>query len=308
MHSTNHYTRATTTTHVPSPEFFIVGAPKSGTTAMCEYLKQHPQTFIPKIKEPYYFCPDVAPDQAGSTLDQYLALFKEGDGRVCGEGSVWYLYSQQAASDIHKFNPDARIIIMVRNPVDYMYSLHNQLLYVQYEDIRDFAEALAAESDRKAGQRIPRTCRRPLNLLYSETARFASQIEKYFAVFGRANVHVIIYDDFKQDTAVTFRETLLFLGVNPDVQMDFKVVNPSKYLRSGRLQVLFEHLPALRKLIPIKGRIGLYKKLLRANTQFQQRPPMDPGLRQRLQAQFVPEVEQLSELLERDLTHWCREA
>lgn len=294
-------------TDTPRPEFFIVGAPKSGTTAMCDYLKQHPQTFIPKIKEPYYFCPDVAPDQAGRTLDQYLALFEEGHGRLCGEGSVWYLYSQQAAMDIYRFNPDAQIIIMVRNPVDYMYSLHNQLLYVQYEDISDFARALEAEPDRKAGRRIPHTCLRPLNLLYSETACFTSQIKRYFEVFGKERVHVIIYDDFKHDTAAAFRDTLLFLGVTPDVQTNFKIVNPSKYLRSSLLQLLIERLPALRKKIPIRRPIGLYKRLRRANTQFIPRPPMDALLRRRLQMQFASEVEQLGTLLQRDLSHWCRE-
>ena len=111
------------------PDFFVVGAPKCGTTAICAYLGQHPEVFIPRIKEINFFGSDLTGLRSARNLNEYLAFFEPGDGKCCGEGSTWYLFSKTAASEIHRHNPSAKIIIMLRDPVEAMYSLHNQLLY-----------------------------------------------------------------------------------------------------------------------------------------------------------------------------------
>ena len=141
------------------PSFFIVGAPKCGTTSLCKYLEQHPDIFIPSIKELYYFCTDSTGKKRANTLEEYLSFFEGGKGKLCGEGSVWYLFSKEAASEIYKFNPEAKIIIMLREPVSLMYSLHSMhLANGSNEDILDFKLALEAEEDRKQGKRIPEKC------------------------------------------------------------------------------------------------------------------------------------------------------
>src|SRR5687767_7533385 len=129
----------------PRPNFFIVGAPKCGTTSLYNYLK-----------EPHYFCTDFY-KPSGLTEDQYLELFApaKSEKRI-GEGSTWYIYSEEARKGIKAFDPDARIIIMLRDPVAMMYSLHAQRLWLARENIQDFEEALDAESDRKEGRRLPR--------------------------------------------------------------------------------------------------------------------------------------------------------
>jgi hypothetical protein len=134
------------------PDFFIVGAFKSGTTALYEYLRQHPQVFMPFHKEPLFFGDDLTRRYGRMTLDHYLSLFKEaGEGQRVGEASAWYLYSQCAANEIRGFSADAQIIVMLRNPVDVMHAQHSQLLFNAAEDIPDFGAALEAEPSRRNG-------------------------------------------------------------------------------------------------------------------------------------------------------------
>src|SRR6266545_5937438 len=129
------------------PDFFIVGAPKCGTTALNDYLKDHPEIFISARKELHFFGSDlVFRGPRRITEQEYLSFFAPArHEKRLGEASVWYLYSQQAAAEIKAFSPAARIIIMLRNPVDMMYSLHSQRLYNGRETISDFAKALATE-------------------------------------------------------------------------------------------------------------------------------------------------------------------
>ncbi len=123
-----------------TPNFFIVGAPKCGTTALYEYLRPHPSIFMPRHKEPHYFASDLGTYPFIKTLDDYRRLF-DGAGpqhlRV-GEASVYYLRSTTAIANIRAFNPDAKLIAMFRNPVEMVHSLHSQLLYVAEENESDF--------------------------------------------------------------------------------------------------------------------------------------------------------------------------
>jgi len=293
------------------PDFFVVGAPKCGTTAICAYLGQHPEVFIPRIKEINFFGSDLTGLRSARNLSEYLAFFEPGDGKCCGEGSTWYLFSKTAASEIHRHNPSAKIIIMLRDPVEAMYSLHNQLLYNGNEDIRDFGQALAAEEDRKNGLRIPPGCRRPEALLYSQAFRFTEQVERYFSLFNREKVHVIIYDDFRADPVSSYHKTVEFLGLLSAGDPDAKVVNPSKYARNRALRSLYQDpSPATQAIARILLPQGLRQKLrqgiMRLNTREAPRPSMDPALRTSLKENLAEEVRALSKLLGRDLSIWSR--
>lgn len=294
------------------PDFFIVGAPKCGTTAMQDYLSQHPEIFMPK-KELHFFGSDIRFNYRRHSEKEYLSYFKDAkDEKRVGEASVWYLYSKRAAYEIKEFNPSAQIIIMLRNPVEVLYSLHSQFLYSGNEDIVDFKAALEAEEDRKRGLRIPKTVYWVNGLYYRETVRFSEQVRRYFDVFGRENVHVIIFDDFEADVAKVYKETLCFLGVSEDFQLAFRIINPNKRIRSKFLRdYLLINPPQIAQsfakvVMPQRLRQGLIKALKWYNTRYEPRPPIDTELRKCLQAEFAPEVERLSELSERDLTHWTK--
>src|SRR4051812_35974791 len=146
-------------------------------------------------KEPMYFGQDLTPRYRRMTPDEYLALFKDAPAdQHAGEASPWYLYSKSAAAEIRAFEPAARAIIMLRNPVDVMYSQHSQLVFNQRENLTDFGQALAAEDDRRGGHRLPADAIRPEALYYRQSVQFPEQIARYRDVFGPERLHYIVFD------------------------------------------------------------------------------------------------------------------
>jgi hypothetical protein len=296
------------------PDFFIVGTFKGGTTALYDYLGQHPAIFMPFHKEPLFFGDDLTRRYGRMTPQQYADLFRDArPDQVAGEASAWYLYSASAAREIHDFNPSARIIVMLRNPIDVMYAQHSQLLFNVEEEIRDFGEALAAEPERRAGGRLPPGPLRVENLFYRHSVRFAEQLQRYLDRFGSDRVHVIVYDDLRRDAAATYRGVLEFLAVDPTFQARFEVVNPNKRVRFKRLQRLVYQPPGpILRAVPWLRRFTFVHRLremvLGLNSRPQQRAPMDPQLRRRLEQEMAPEIAELGRLIGRDLSHWTSSA
>ena len=294
------------------PNFFIVGAPKCGTTAMYEYLRQHPEIFMPFHKEPLFFGSDLGSRYGRMSLANYLALFAGAtDGQRVGEASAWYLYSTTAASEIKTFSPNAQIVVMLRNPVDVMYAQHSQLLFNRQEDIREFAAALAAEPDRRQGRRLPAGAVRPENLFYQDMVRFGPQLKRYLRAFGADRVHIVIYDDLRRDTPGVYGRVLEFLGVDPGFVPDFAVANPNKVVRFATVQdAVFQPPAIVRRWIPFLRRYPFVHRLrdlmLRLNSEARSREPMDPDLRRRLTRELAPDVAELGTLIGRDLSDWSR--
>lgn len=306
------------------PNFFIVGAPKCGTTALNHYLAAHPDIFTAK-KEMHFFGSDL---RFGPQLqlyrrhpEDYLAEFKAWGDQACGgEASVWYLFSQKAAGEIKAFNPNARIIIMLREPTAMLYSLYSAFMADGNEYLPTFKEALAAEDDRRAGHRLSRQTYLAQALAYRETARYSEQVRRYFDVFGRERVHVIIYDDFSARTAEVFCNTLEFLGVAPGrVSPNFEVINGNangnSSVRSHAMRAILNDRTlrataiSLRSWLPLRIFTAMKRTWVKLNefnfvASATKREPIDPELQRSLCLEFAPEVERLSALLGRDLSHW----
>lgn len=247
--------------------------------------------------------------------EAYLAEYSAWKGQSrAGDASVWYLFSTQAAAEIAVFNPDARIIIMLREPAEMLYSLYYQFRYDGNEHLSSFELALSAEEDRRGGRRITRQTYLTQALVYRETVRYTEQVRRYFDIFGRERVHVILHEDFVAEAAVAYRRALEFLGVDPTHRPDdFRVVNPAKQAKSSALRALLGEpllrsaVLALRPRLPAQFFSVLQKiesRLQQSNTRFQQRPPVPPDLKEMLQREFAPETERLGELLKRDLSYW----
>jgi hypothetical protein len=294
------------------PDFFIVGAPRSGTTAMYEYLAAHPQIYASPLKEPQFFARDL---DSGSYLESlsfmrdretYLALFAGArPDQLAFEGSTWYLYSKVAAAGIHDVRPDARVIAMLRNPVHMLHSLHGRRFYAGSEDIPRFEDALAAEDDRRAGRRIPVRARNVKALLYSEVGRYSEQLERYFELFGRDNVHVIVFEDFVRDVAEAYRGVLEFLGVDASFAPDFRIVNAGAQRRSRRLQQMLlspRVIRAVRAVAPARVRPKIGPLWDRINSRPERREPLDPAVAAALRERLLPDIVRTGELLGRDLT------
>lgn len=297
------------------PDFFMVGAPKCGTTAMHQFLRQHPQVFLPEQKELHFHGSDLASLPSTLTPDQHAALFRDTGGAArVGETCIWALYSTRAAREIRAARPDARIIVMLRHPIDVMHANHSEFLYQAIEDIGRFDRALAAERRRRRGRGIPWSSIPGALYLYRAVATFSEQVERYLDEFGPGRVHLVLHDDLRRDPAETYRGVLRFLEVDPSFTPDLKVINPNKRVRSVRLQhALYNPTTWGWKLLkrhchrPTVGR--LIGAAARWNVSLAPRGPMDPALRQRLEAEFTPEIERLGKLIGRDLPGlWLRHA
>ncbi len=141
------------------PDFFIVGAPKCGTTAMTDYLGQHPEIGMCAQKETQHFATDLYPRfeirsrHEWLTQDEYMKLFEGAQNRKrLGEASVWYLYSSAAPREINEFSPAADIIVMLRNPLQALPSLHSQFVFMGIEPVEDFERALDLDEERERGR------------------------------------------------------------------------------------------------------------------------------------------------------------
>ena len=294
------------------PDFIIAGAPKCGTTSMNKFLGEHPGIFIPEIKECHFFGSDLIkiPGSRRYDSDSYLSLFSSATAeQKIGETSVMYLCSELAAKEIKDFIPSCRIIIMLRNPVEVLHSYHAQMVFIGLEDEKDFGVAL--EKERARALRLKEE---PMNwvLLYRKMVRFSGQVQRYFDCFGRERVHIVIFDDYKNDRPATYRDVLSFLDVSTDFEPAFEIINPHKEVRSRAFQDFLLQPPVVlrsmvRKVMSPEGRHRLANFLLyKLNSRFVNRPPLEPELQARLCSELAPEVETLSALLGRDLTYWTK--
>ena len=237
------------------PNFFIIGAPKCGTTSMARWLSEHPNIYMSPVKEPNFFNTD---DQwtVTRTLRQYEALFRNaGPEHVAvGEASVWYLFSRVAVPNILTYCKEPKFIVMVRNPIEMAYSLHQQELLSGNEHIKDFRKAWELQPERAKGLEISRFCVEPKRLLYGPACKLGEQLERLWSLVPEERVLVIVLDDVKENPRREYLRVLEFLGVPDDGRNIFPVYNPAQEYR----------LPRLGKAIALVGRtVGMLKKKFR---------------------------------------------
>jgi hypothetical protein len=296
------------------PGFFIVGHAKSGTTALYQMLRAHPQIYMPDLKETRFFARELHPLAEPSnvhpqTLEQYAALFERArpDQRT-GEASPSYLRSETAAGHIAQLRPDARIIAILREPVSFLRSLHLQLLQAHVETEKDLSKALALEPER----RREREHGAPVHqgLLYSEHVRYVEQLRRFHTAFGSEQVLVLIYDDFRADNEGTVRRVLRFLDVEDTAPVEVVEANPTVRVRSPRMYGLVRSLYRGDGAVAgaVKSGIKTFtpRRLRHAALTFERRAQWaspgatDQALELELRGRFKAEVVALSDYLDRD--------
>jgi len=302
------------------PDFFVVGHHKSGTTALYEMLRRHPQIFMPALKEPRYFATDLrrrAGQQRASrlpdTLEQYLALFARArPEQRAGEATPLYLLSHTAASAIADVQPDARIIAILREPASFLRSLHLQFVQNHVESENDLRRALALEGARREGKSMPRRFQMPRMLMYAEHVSYVEQLRRYHEAFSPEQVLVLIYDDFRNDNEATVRRVLRFLEVDETAPVQALEANPTVQVRSVGLSDLVRGLYMGRGPLwrPVKAAVKaatprrLRRKALETlhrRVVYSSPSPPDEELALELRRRFRGEVVALSEYLDRDL-------
>jgi hypothetical protein len=301
------------------PDFFIVGQPKSGTTALHHMLRSHPQIFMPENKEPWFFAAELhertPPRPAGTprSLSEYAALFAAaGPEQRVGEASVLYLWSHTAAQAIAAVAPRARVIAILREPASLLRSLHLQFLETYVETEPDLRRALELEPSRREGRNVPRHTYWPQALAYSEHVRYVEQLSRYRDRFPPGHVLVLIYDDFRRDNAATVRTVLRFLEVDDTVPVQSAEVNPTVVPRSQGVHELLHALTvgrgpisrgakaAVKRVVPRKVRRDGVRAAKNRFLYAEAQPP-DETLMTELRIRYKPEVVALSDYLGRDL-------
>jgi len=299
----------------PRPNFFIVGAPKAGTTALYEYLREHPGVCMASYKEPHFFATDMIGYARAKTLAEYLGFFRHcSDNAIAiGEGSVWYLRSREALENIREFAPEGRIIVMLRNPVDLVRSFHAQALYSYIEEEKDLETAWRLQDVRAKGEHIPPGCQAVQTLMYRDLARLGEQVQRALDIFPTEQVKLIFFEDFIADTRREFESVLSFLGVEGNNRKSFPSVNEAKAHRIEWLGKFTMQAPSpiVKSVRAIRRTTGLdpmqmVRKLRKWNSAAKPKKKIGDEFRKELIEYFAEDVKLLAKLTNRDLSHWLK--
>jgi hypothetical protein len=294
------------------PDFFIVGAPKCGTTALSAYLSSHPAVFMPEKKEINFFCDDFFRFRKVSNLADYSNLFANAPKTaLVGDASAFHLCSEVAIRRIMETNGKAKIIVMLRNPVDMAYSLHAQQLFSLTEDVEQFEVAWSLQRERSEGRFLPEHCLEPKHLLYKEMCSFSGQVTRVLQHVPAAQAKVVIFEEFFSSLEAEYQEILDFLGLQSDLPKRFARVNASKVPRNKRLHQFLRYPPfPIRNVIPPVKRLANHFNLRPRvalsvlNTRTMERAPLEPAFRRALERQFEPDIQSLEGILGRSLACW----
>ncbi|MES1949246.1 sulfotransferase [Salinisphaera sp. S4-8] len=292
------------------PDFLIAGAAKSGTTILHEWLGLQNDVFFPVVKEPHYFCfKGLSADSIGHGVDaQYAAQMafdpqayerlyaNAAAGQVTGEASPGYLYFPGVAREIHDFNPQTRIICMLRNPVDRAFSQFMHHVRDGYETFRDFAAALEVENERIENDVW-------WGYHYRTGGFYAERLKEFFDLFPRSQIKVVLFDDLIQQPQDVLQQTCDFIGARcnswPDPGKQTNAASGmqrvARFAWQARLSHQHRGMGRLMKKLGVQptGRIcGMAP------------PQLTSPLRQRLLEGYETDIRTTAKLIDRDLSHW----
>jgi hypothetical protein len=291
------------------PNFFIVGMPRSGTTALYKFLNQHPDIFLPEQKELCYFENDLNEERIGyhgylrpffkAKKEDFLSFYDNvNKERAIGDISPDYAFSKVAAKKISDFNPKAKIIFILREPVDFMFSWYCHALERGWETKGSFKKALSLENKRKEGKNIPKYVREPSALFYKEKADYVPQIKRYLNLFPKENILILFYDDFEENNLKVLKKIFKFLGVDKSFVPKMGRYNKSKNVTNKYILGLILKLGKnkLRKILPKKIRAKILKRL-RSHAVKNEKKRMDLSERKEIMLGFKGRVVELNTLL-----------
>lgn len=275
------------------PNFFIIGAPKCGTTSIAAWLSQHPDVFISKPKEPHFFNSDMK-SRRYRKASSYRRLFNNAsEGTIAiGEASTWYLYSDVAVPNILDWNPEARFIVMVRNPAAMALSLFLHNHRHGHENAATFEEAWRLQHQRKQGKKIPRLCADPHYLMYKEACALGSQVERLLNWAPSEQICILGLQNLKNDPKGCLYRIEHFLGLEHHSYSSLKAQNESSRVRSRTLLYLIRAAGRLKRSLGIRQQFGLAQ----LNERKAEKPILPKQFKEELDREFEAEREKLNRL------------
>jgi hypothetical protein len=281
------------------PNFFIIGAIRAGTTSIYHYLKQHPEVYMSPIKDTDFFVHE------GKNIDDYRALFQGFSGeKAIGDVSSRYLYSPQAAERIKYYTPEAKLIAILRNPVERAYS-HYYMHVRERRERRTFIEAIDDEKKQVRNNNLSFGQRRYVNLGF-----YHRHLLPYFDLFDRRQIAIYLFEELKADAKGLMRNIFQFLDVAdefvPDVSIQYHVsgIPKTKILRpllwkSPVITALGWHLPSWLHHTALA-----FREILRSRQLV--KPPLSPEIRSSLVFEYREDILLLQELIQKDLSKWLK--
>jgi len=307
-----------------APNFLIIGAPKCGTSSIYEWLRETGGIFLPDNKEPSFFL-----DHYGYTnWDGYMSIFAPAsDFPLRGEASAGYLAAPEAPARIHETLPNAKLIILLRNPVSRAFSGWLWMVMEGYEPLGSFADAIAAEAQRASDPNFKfKAPEYFMDYPYFTVGLYAEQIERYFALFPKEQIKIFLFDDLVNEPKRIYEETCAFLEVKPSTHVNLTARNVSSLPRSAMLQYFLRRvnqstmfvepdwLPhAMNRGTAFKIRPrwiadradDLSRRLMDWNLAQGSKPARDDKVDKQLREKYRVPNEKLAALIGRDLSHWA---
>ncbi|WP_417608084.1 sulfotransferase family protein [Owenweeksia hongkongensis] len=299
------------------PDFLIIGAGKSGTTAILYFLGKHPDIFFPKRKEPNFFAlkgVDVNSYEFEESkeyhlrsidnLPDYLELFRDApEDKIAGENSNQYLYAEQAIPNIKEYVPNAKLIALIRHPAERLVSRYN---HMERDSVVPIGGIDAIFDKTSIWWKRP-------DLL--QEGFYGKHLGKYFEAFDREQIKVILYDDFKADNTGVIKDICQFIGVNPDFEVDTEIeINKSGKLKDNFFNKMLGQngtiINALKKVSPtihktLKNNTAVKERLIQWRNKNLETVEFPADFKERVTKEiYIDDIKKLEKILGRSLEHW----
>jgi Sulfotransferase domain len=297
---------ASTLSRMKRPNFFILGAPKCGTTSLAAWLGEHPTVYMSPVKEPFFFDTDETVIRRLS-LAEYEALFACADDRhvAIGEASTTYLYSRVAVPNILAYlGRVPKFIVCVRNPIEMALSLHNHLVFLGIEAIDDFEKAWCHHGTDVEQVRAPLFTSQPGQICYGPRCKLGEQLERLHREAPQDSISTLLFDDMVQNPRQEYKKVLSFLGVADDQREVFPVYNQRRGTKSLTVARLMNLAASTQRYLRIRTGLGIVKLVRNWNGRARAKPRISAGMFNVLCDYFHSDVDKLGALLGRDLSYW----
>ena len=277
-----------------TPNFFIVGTPKSGTTSLFHYLQEHPEVFLPELKEPHFFsCPEVKNTYYKTKIvdskQEYLDLYQERESyKAVGDLSSSYLFNKESPKRIHQFNPHAKIIIVLRNPVDRALSHYLMDVNLGYINV-SLSKVINNKDTFKQHYQE-----------YIELGFYEQQIRAYTKQFPDSQIKVVLSDTLYANTAETLKDIYSFINVSTTFITDFETVHNSYTVPRFKALKSLVQSDGLKKMIPSGLKSGLKSLIYKTNAE-KPKLEVEKNLLREIYKKSIVETETL---INQDLSSW----